>query len=146
MNSLEKFNEKYILIGKIAKENNLNPTNLAEKLASLELQPVCHDTLVSIYLKADLNGINISDLKDVTIYDTATGRKPSFDEESVSSIAVKNLIKLVNHHGGITNFIRKFGGSPGTLSLMLREKKKFGDLAISRMANKVGIDKNWFYQ
>lgn len=146
LKSLEMFNEKYIVISKIAQEHDLNPTNLAEKLAAVGIKSISSDSLVKVYLRTDLEGIDISKLKDVTVYDTATGRKPSFDEMSVSSIPVKNLIKLVNHHGGITKFIRRFGGSPGTLSLMLREKKKFGDLAIRRMAKKVGIDKNWFYQ
>ncbi|GLP99089.1 MULTISPECIES: hypothetical protein [Methylophaga] len=77
-------------------------------------------------------------------YDTKTGRKPSYNKENVSSLRVKNLISFIDKHGGIADFTRKFGGSEGTLSMMLRERKSFGNLAVRRMEKKVGLPEGWF--
>jgi len=142
--SLEQFKAKYIVVGKIANEYDVNATNLAEKLASIGIEPEPHNTLVKIYQKNKLSGLKAKTLKSISSYQTKTGRKPSFSQKDASSKRVKNLIRLVNDHGGISNFTRKFGGSQGTLSLMLREKKSFGDLAVSRMEAKVGLPEGWF--
>ncbi len=142
--SLNNFKANYILVGNIAAEYGVNATNLAEKLSSLDIEPESNKTLVKLYQRKKLRGLNAETLESISSYETKTGRKPSFDQKAVKCKRVKRLIQLVNEHGGLSNFTRKFGGSQGTLSLMLREKKSFGNLAASRMENRVGLPAGWF--
>ncbi|AFI84622.2 hypothetical protein Q7A_1804 [Methylophaga nitratireducenticrescens] len=142
--SLDRFKDKFIVIGSIAEELGENATNLAEKLAAVGITPQPDNTLVKIYLKKKLKDLDIQRIKSMASYDTKTGRKPSYNQENVSSLRVKNLILLIDKHGGITDFTRKFGGSEGTLSMMLRERKSFGNLAVRRMEKKVGLPEGWF--
>lgn len=142
--SLENFKEKYIVVGAIAVEYGLNATNLAEKLSSIGVKPDSQKTLVNLYQRKKLVGITELTLNSISTYPAKTGRKPSFSEDLTKSDRVKKLIQLVNEYGGLSSFTRKFGGSMGTLSLMLQEKKSFGDLAMKRMENKVGLPRGWF--
>lgn len=142
--SVSDFNNTYIVVGNIAKEYGVNATNLSEKLMSLGIEPEPNKTLVKLYQRKKLKGLTPEELRAHSSYETKTGRKPSFNQKAVKCKRVKRLIQLVNEHGGLSNFIRKFGGSQGTLSLMLREKKSFGDLAAKRMEAKVGLPSGWF--
>ena len=131
--SIESFDKEFILIGTLAKQHGLNSTNLAEKLATHNVRPISSDALVSIYRRVDINGIDINAINDIEHYETKTGRKSKVDPSKVENPRVKKLIGLVTQYGGLMNFCRKFGYSPGTLSLVLREKKTFGSLAARRM-------------
>ena len=144
--SVSVFNDTYILIGNIAKKYGVNATNLSEKLMSFGIEPESNSTLVKLYQKEKLKGLNSEALREQASYETKTGRKPSFSESGVTCNRVKKLIQLVNEHGGLTDFTRQFGGSQGTLSLMLRQKKSFGNLAAKRMEKRVGLPDGWFGQ
>lgn len=137
--SINTFHNEYILVGVLAKKFGMNSTNLAEKLASLDLMPAPFDALVTIYRRVDLEGVDVEAVKAVTTYKTETGRKSTVDSSKVDNPRIRKLIELVDQHGGQSNFCRKFGGSPGTLSLILRGKKTFGPLAARRMEERCGL-------
>lgn len=138
--SVFDFHEKYILVGALAKEHGLNQTNLAEKLAALGVHPASLEALVNIYRRADIEGFDFSAVESVSAYKTKSGRKSTVDICNVSCSRTKKLIKLVEEHGGATEFTRKFGGSAGNLSMMMRGKKPFGLLASKRMEKRCGLD------
>ncbi|MEW8332000.1 MAG: TniQ family protein, partial [Candidatus Thiodiazotropha sp.] len=138
--SVNNFHKEYILVGTLAKQYGVNNTNLAEKLASLGIMPAPFEALVSIYRRIDIKGIDLETVKSLTSYATMTGRKSTVDPSKANNPRVKKLIELVAQHGGQSNFCRKFGGSPGTLSLILREKKAFGPLAAKRMEERCGLE------
>lgn len=140
MKSVNAFHKKFILVGALAKQYGVNNTNLAEKLANLGISPAPFDALVTIYRRIDLEGINLDDIKALASYTTLTGRKSTVDPGKVDNPRVKKLIELVRQHGGQSNFCRKFGRSPGTLSLILRGKKTFGVLAAKRMEKRCGLE------
>lgn len=133
------FHKKYVLVGSLAKQYNLNNTNLAEKLASLGITPAPLKTLVTIYRRLDIEGVDIKSVEAVESYTTRAGRKSMVNPSKVDNPRAKKLIKLVNQHGGQQNFCRKFNYSPGTLSLMLRGEKPFGPLAARRMEKRCGL-------
>lgn len=142
--SVNDFNDRYIVVGNIARVYGVNATNLSEKLMNLGIEPEPKKTLVKIYQREKLKGLSSETLEAISSYETRTGRKPSFSENGVTCKRVKKLIQLVNEHGGLTDFTRQFGGSQGTLSLMLRQKKSFGNLAARRMENRLGLPDGWF--
>lgn len=142
--SIDRFNDKFIVIGSIAEKLEENPTNLADKLNALGITPQPDNTLVKIYLKKKLKDLDIQRIKSMASYDAKTGRKLTYSPENVTSVRVKKLISLVDKHGGISDFTRRFGGSEGNLSMMLRERKSFGNLAVRRMEKKVGLPEGWF--
>jgi hypothetical protein len=141
---VDNFKDKYILVGNIAKKHGVNATNLSEKLKALGILPDSNKTLVKVYLKRHLEKLDLAKLEALSSYATNTGRKATFSEQNVTSQNVKKLIHLVNSHGGLSAFTKKFGGSQGTLSQILREKKSFGRLAAKRMEEKVGLPNGWF--
>lgn len=144
--SVHAFNKKYVAVGTLAERYNINPTNLAEKLLSFGIQREPWSTLVAIYQRSALSSVNMDEVINRQTYETRTGRKSTVDISSVRDPRIVRLIQLVDAHGGATNFTRKYGGSIGNLSLILRERKTFGDLAARRMAARVGLPVNYFDQ
>lgn len=142
--SVEKFHRDYVLVGALAKARGINPTNLAEKLQSLGIEPAPMNAPATIYYRSDIEGVLWEALSAIKGYKTGTGRKSTVDVEKVDNPRVKKLIALVNRHGGASEFIRKFGGSQGTLSLQLREQKSFGPLAARRVEEKCGLPEGYF--
>ncbi|WP_444917926.1 TniQ family protein [Microbulbifer sp. JMSA003] len=144
--SVIDFHKQYILVGTIAKKYDINCTNLAEKLASLGITPAPFNALVTIYQRTDIEHIDIKAVKNLESYTTLAGRKSTVDTKRIDNPAVKKLIELVENHGGSSSFCRKFGYSPGTLSLIMRGKKSFGVLAAQRMEKRCGLEKGHFNQ
>ena len=142
--SVFDFHEKYVLVGTLAKEHGLNQTNLAEKMAALDVQPAPLEVLVNIYRREDIEGFDCTAVKGISAYKTKTGRKSTVDICNVSCPRTKKLIKLVEEHGGATEFTRKFGGSAGNLSMMMRGKKSFGPLAAKRIELRAQLPEGWF--
>ena len=138
--SLNAFRNDYILVGTVAKQYSLNSTNLAEKLASLGVTPASFDALVTIYRRVDIENIDLDAVRSIASYKTLAGRKSTVDPSTVDDPRIKKLIQLIVQHGGQSNFCRKFGFSPGVLSLILRGKKTFGSLAARRMEERCGLE------
>lgn len=76
---LHDFHDSKILLGALAKELKVNPTNLTEKLASLGIQPIhgpnIDKTRTNIFLRTSIKPISQEKLNDIKQYTTATGRK-----------------------------------------------------------------------
>lgn len=76
---LNDFHSSKILLGALAKELKVNPTNLTEKLASLGIQPIhgpnIDKTRTNIFLRTSIKPINQEKLNDIKQYTTVTGRK-----------------------------------------------------------------------
>jgi len=138
--SAKAFDRKYILVGALAKQLGLNATNLAERLASLNIKPAPFDTLVTIYKRKDIQRLDCAAVSAIEAYPTKAGRKSTVSADRISNPRVTKLIELVEQHGGAAAFLRKFGGSSGTLSQMLLGKKSFGPLAARRMEKRCGLD------
>lgn len=137
------FNEEYILVGTLAKEQGLNSTNLAEKLSNLGVNPAPIEALVSIYHRADIAGVAFETVRTMEIYRTKAGRKSMVRPEQAEDPRLKKLIRLVDQHDGLTGFCREFDYSPGALSLILRGKKSFGPLAAKRMEQRCGLTEGY---
>lgn len=142
--SVVDFNEKYVLIGALAAQYAINATNLAEKLNNLGINAIDKQTLVKIFHRADVSNLTKDDLLNISSYQTNTGRKSTFDEKNISCPKVIKLLHLVNKHGGLSEFTRKFDLSIGNISMILREKKSFGSLAARRMEKRLGLSNKWF--
>ena len=76
---LHDFHDSKILLGALAKELKVNPTNLTEKLASLGIQPIhgpnIDQTRSNIFLRASIKDINQEKLISIKQYTTSAGRK-----------------------------------------------------------------------
>ncbi|QIO08130.1 TniQ family protein [Acinetobacter lanii] len=76
---LYEFDSKYILTTHLAKQLQVNPTNLVEKLASIDIMPVhgphIDSTPINIFLKKDVQNIISVDLEVIQHYPTRTGRQ-----------------------------------------------------------------------
>lgn len=73
--SLHDFHDAKILLGALAKELKVNPTNLTEKLASLGIQPIhgpnIDKTRTNIFLRASIKAINQEKLNSIKQYVTS---------------------------------------------------------------------------
>lgn len=137
--SANAFDQQYILVGALAKQLGLNSTNLAERLASMDIKPAPFHALVTIYRRADVQGLDCATVSATEAYQSKTGRKSTVSADRIDNPRVKKLIDLVERHGGAAAFLRKFGGSSGTLSQIMLGKKSFGLLAARRMEKRCGL-------
>lgn len=84
---LNDFHSSKILLGALAKQLNVNPTNLTEKLASLGIQPIhgpkIDKTRTNIFLRTSIKDINQEKLISINEYTTSTGRKKFKDSAAV---------------------------------------------------------------
>lgn len=85
--ALNNFHSSKILLGALAKQLNVNPTNLTEKLASLGIQPIhgpkIDKTRTNIFLRTSIKDINQEKLISINEYTTSTGRKKFKDSAAV---------------------------------------------------------------
>lgn len=76
---VERFNSEYITAGALARSIQINTTNFAEKLEYLGISPVAgprlDGTLVYLFRRADIIGVDLLSLKSLHGYGTRTGRK-----------------------------------------------------------------------
>lgn len=77
---MDAFCDKYICVGTIAKQRKLNPTNLAEKLATLNIHPIdgpnINGLTTTLFHRNQIDTIKTDELKSIHTYPTKTGRKP----------------------------------------------------------------------
>lgn len=77
---LIEFDEKYVLVGTYAKELNVNSTNLAEKLQSMQILPIGGPKIdglkTTIFQRSNLKNITTETIINIKKYKTKTGRKP----------------------------------------------------------------------
>lgn len=87
---LHEFDRKYMLIALLAKQINVNPTNLVEKLASIGITPVhgphIDSTPINIFLKTDVQDINLKKLDMIQRYPTRTGRRKDTLESITTNV------------------------------------------------------------
>ena len=92
---LHEFDRKYMLIALLAKQINVNPTNLVEKLASIGITPVhgahIDSTPINIFLKTDVQDINLKNLDMIQHYTTRTGRRKDTLESITTNVAYYSL-------------------------------------------------------
>jgi hypothetical protein len=76
----ERFNAEYVTAGAVARSMQLNTNNMAEKLEHLGISPVAgpriDGTLVYLFRRSDLIGVDLLSLKSLRGYGTRTGRRP----------------------------------------------------------------------
>lgn len=77
---LEEFDRKYICVGALAKLRNVNPTNLADKLAHLGISPVdgpkINGLLTTLFHRNQASRISRDEILGIKNYATKAGRKP----------------------------------------------------------------------
>ncbi|MBT4196280.1 MAG: hypothetical protein HN868_18330 [Gammaproteobacteria bacterium] len=148
LKSVEEFKDKYLHVGSIAKINQLNPTNLSEKLTALNIHPISSPdidgSLTSIYLRKDIEKLDWSLFYNLTSNSSKTGRKSTVDQNKITDVKVLNLHKLVEKAGSASNFAKKAHVSMGNLSMILHGKKSFGNLAAKRMEQRLSLEPGWF--
>lgn len=92
---LHEFDRKYMLIALLAKQINVNPTNLVEKLASIGITPVhgphIDSTPINIFLKTDVQDINLKKLDMIQRYPTRTGRRKDTLESITTNVDYYSL-------------------------------------------------------
>jgi hypothetical protein len=76
---MDQFNEKYVCVGTIAKKRKINPTNLAEKLATLNIYPVdgphIQGLKTTLFHRSDVEKISNDQIHEILSYPTKVGRK-----------------------------------------------------------------------
>lgn len=99
---LHEFQSKYMLVAPLAKQLRVNPTNLVEKLGSLNIMPIhgphTDSTPINIFLKADLQDISSNDIDMIQHYPTRTGRQKDklvSITTSVNYYSLKDAAKLL---------------------------------------------------
>lgn len=84
-----------MLIALLAKQINVNPTNLVEKLASIGITPVhgphIDSTPINIFLKTDVQDINLKKLDMIQRYPTRTGRRKDTLESITTNVDYYSL-------------------------------------------------------
>lgn len=87
---LYKFHNEKILVGALAKELCVNPTNLTEKLASLGIYPIngpkVDQTKNNIFLRLSVKDLTQQCIKSIKTYETSTGRKIFKKQPSTNNI------------------------------------------------------------
>ncbi|WP_049629332.1 TniQ family protein [Cellvibrio sp. pealriver] len=75
------FDAQYVLVGTLAKELELNSTNLAEKLKSIDIEPIAGPSidglLTTLFRRSDLEKISKEMINSIKVYKTNAGRKPN---------------------------------------------------------------------
>lgn len=111
-----EFNERYILVGTLAKELGVNSTNLAEKLKSIGILPVggpSIDGLVtSLFRRNDLTQVRTELIKSIKNYPTETGRK---------SLGIENARVEVRDYLTIPETSKVINLSERKVSVLVRE-------------------------
>jgi hypothetical protein len=94
---MDAFCENYICVGTIAKQRKLNPTNLAEKLATLSIYPIdgpnINGLTTTLFHRNQIDTVRTEELKSIHTYPTKTGRKPKDHPQPIpkSSSKTHNL-------------------------------------------------------
>ncbi|AMC35282.1 hypothetical protein VN23_12020 [Janthinobacterium sp. B9-8] len=77
--TLEQFQAKFVTAGELGRSIQANVTNYAEKLRSIGVSPVggpgIDGSLVYLFYRADLSGVDLLSLKNLERYETRAGRK-----------------------------------------------------------------------
>lgn len=141
--SVEAFDREFIVVGALANQLGLNPTNLADKLVEVGINPEPMGTLVNVYRRSAIAEADLKAVRDVQSYASRAGRKSTVAWDKVESPRVKRLIELVATHHDATTFARRFRVSDGNLSLIMRGRKPFGRLAARRMEARCGLPEGW---
>lgn len=80
-----KFEQHFALVGTLAREWDVNPTNLAEKLKSINIKPIggpgIDRTLTSLFKRGDVANINTETIQLIKQYPTRAGRKRSLEDQ-----------------------------------------------------------------
>lgn len=146
--SVEAFDSEFVLIGTVAAEHSLNPTNLGEKLEAMGFPaasgPGFDMALVKVFRRRDLADVNWEKVEMLQSYATKAGRRSSVRLCSVRDPAIRKLVELVQHNGGGAAFCRRVGCSSGTLSMIMREKKNFSRAFRKRLEEEFMLSSGWF--
>lgn len=96
------FEQQFALVGTLAREWDVNSTNLAEKLRSLNIKavggPGIDRTLTSLFKRADVAGVNAEIVQLIKQYPTRTGRKRKADDQhkpQLDGIATAEVAELL---------------------------------------------------
>lgn len=115
---LEKFNHYYVFVTEIAKTHGCNPTNLADKIIDEGIKPASgpnvDGNLLNVFLRSDINKLDMHHIINKIKYDTNTGRKskqtrkksylelveilnlvPSTEAANILGVSIQQLSKLV---------------------------------------------------
>lgn len=111
---LESFNAKYVTAGALARSIKLNPTNFAEKLTHMGILAVAgpriDGTLVYLFRRADITGVDLLALKDLRGYATRTGRRPHGQEEpKLPGVALTDAAKFLQISEQLTSALIQKG-------------------------------------
>lgn len=91
--AVEKFNQRFVFAGVLAKEFQMNPTNLAEKLMATGVNPVSgprvDGALVYLFSRDEIKEVDFIKLQTLKNYETLAGRKPKPTEGGSGSKSSK---------------------------------------------------------
>lgn len=103
LDDLRNFEKDFVLVGTLAKQWGVNPTNLCEKLQSLGVHPVggrrIDKVMTSLFRRDALTNIGPAEVVEIDTYPTRTGRKPNAyrpDPLSSRALRVRFVADLLN--------------------------------------------------
>ncbi|MGY2490078.1 hypothetical protein [Cupriavidus sp. CP313] len=99
---VEAFKQTFVFGGALARTMGQNSTNFTEKLKAVGVEPVAGPTidgsLLYLFRREDLVGVNLEALKDLKGYPTATGRRPGYlppgKPDSMTLVAAANQLNI----------------------------------------------------
>jgi hypothetical protein len=142
--SCAAFKARYITVGALAARLDVSAHNLGDRLMHLGIRPALVDTLTNVYLNADVESLDAGMLPLVKCYRTATGRRSTVRDTDLRDLRVRKLFALVKEQGGASSFCSRHRYSEGVLSLILRERKPFGERAARNMEKRAGLRYGYF--
>ncbi|MDK2659619.1 hypothetical protein [Cupriavidus consociatus] len=99
---VDAFNQTFVFGGVLARTVGQNSTNFTEKLKAVGVEPVAGPTidgsLLYLFRREDLVGVNLEELRDLKRYPTATGRRPAYlppsKPDSMTLVEAANQLEI----------------------------------------------------
>lgn len=163
---VSEFSKNYVLVGTFAKEIEVNPRNLAEKLISIGVSPVAGPSIdglvTSLFRRNDLKNISKEMIMSIKVYKTNSGRKPkgyqkpkNFDDVCITLSEASKLLGVSQQKVAVLVRYGILIKSPLNLSCIrivqssverLREELTRKDrIDIEGACKSIGCTKSWFY-
>jgi|GEM_PF-4449628 len=161
-----EFTKKYVLVGTFAKEIEVNPRNLAEKLQSVGISPIAGPSIdglvTSLFRRADLENISKELIMNIKIYKTKTGRKPkgyrkqeNLDDVCITLSEASKLLEVSQQKISVLvrrGILKKSPLNHARISIILssvdflrKQLTRYDLVKVDDACRSIGCTKSWFY-
>lgn len=166
---IEEFSKKYISVGTLARQLNVNSTNLADKLKHFGIEPVGGPHIdglrTNLYQQTDIEYITTEMINDLKIYETYTGRpskkrlkmvhyesdptlyfslrhtssKLHISPSKVAVLVQKGILKKDEHCHSVIRVEK------ASVSILIEELNRQDFIALEDAAKELGCAINWLH-